>query len=859
MKSEPKLILNSEQDLEREFTMISTQLADIKTDWNMRINALKRMQAIITSGGPSFENFISLFLKFINPLSVQLNDLRSAIVKEAAKTASIAAQTLGDSFENCAERLGDTLFRVLNSGTKIIADTGHQCLLEIIDAVTCWRLIPKTVEQYTNKNASIRIRASQYLKMMLEKYPVELFEYACSIKNGFIEMVEQGLTLAVADAAADARAFGRQAFLAYRNLYPDRANRLFIRFDSSVQRAFGDIQGAIQVSAALTSNTPKRSTSAKGPRTSLKSPVVKNKQPREPTFTEESPKLPEKIINSPKRVKSALPNGLPKLNEKKKEVVLKAEAEMSMKTMPESAFKTISDYGSTGGSANIGDLIRPPPTKERKPELEIPEKANIEDPITKFEFIIEKTYHENWSTRLNSFERLAKQFKDTDRDVYIELLSNYQDLWEKFIMAHIEHINDSNFKVSVASLESLKTTVELFPEKVSFSLEKLIPKLIACMGDNNNNVSTKGNELIELILDIYIPEDLLTLLLRYSPAEMKPRTKAKLIEFYETLARSSTDFFSSQLNAKQFITRLIALLKDNTNRQSIQQIVATIETSIEANPNTTLNAVADLPPQDLAFFRRCLQDVGSSLEADIRAFMRRSTPVENTKQEETKQNSAIKTIINQCQASGAVRYDGLKKIQKLNETNSDSSIWTDNLGSIVKACLECLNDEALSIRDCALQVLKEIFRNHSTGLADIIKECLTSLAKGFYFEERHMLQTTEEAIEELICTQNPSILIPILLEFIAKEEIPAIQAFIRQLTKAVKRCPADKLSGLMRVVINQMKESFNHSNADVRKSVVFCLVEIHYILREGFDIYLEELSPSQQKLVTIYIQRRILT
>lgn len=635
----------------------------------MRINALKRMQTIITTTGPSFDSFPALFLKFIAPLSVQLNDLRSAIVKEAAKTASLAAQILGDNFENCADRLTDTLFKVLNSGTKIIADTAHSSLLEILEAVACWRLIPKTIEQLTNKNPSIRVRSCQYLVIMLENYPAELFEYACSIKSGFLEMIEQGLNLVVSDAAAEARSYGRQAFLAYRNLYPDRANRLFSRFETSAQRAFGDIIAAVPISPNPASNTPKRSNSAKAPRPSIRSPVIKSGKARESNLTEESPKPPEKLINSPKRVKSALPNPNPlppKAFEKKKERVLKNSSE--------SISKNFDDTGSTGGSSNLLDAVRSPPIKERKPELEIPEKTIIEDPVTKLEFLIEKTYNENWSTRNSAFERLAKQFKDADKDIYIDLLSNYQDLWEKFITTLIEHINDSNFKVSTSSLESLKSTIELFPEKVSFSLEKLIPRLLNCMGDNNANVSSKGNELIELILDIYIPEDLLTLLLRYSPSEMKPRTKTKLIEFYETLARTSTDYFSSQLNAKTFVNKLINLLKDNTQRLLITQVVAAVEAGIEANPNTTFAAICELPPQDLAFFRRCLQDVNSNLEADIRSFMRRSQPAENSKTEESKHNSIIKTIVQQCQASGAVRYDGLKKIQKLNESNNDSAL-----------------------------------------------------------------------------------------------------------------------------------------------------------------------------------------
>ena len=50
-----------------------------------------------------------------------------------------------------------------------------------------------------------------------------------------------------------------------------------------------------------------------------------------------------------------------------------------------------------------------------------------------------------------------------------------------------------------------------------------------------------------------------------------------------------------------------------------------------------------------------------------------------------------------------------------------------------------------------------------------------------------------------------------------------------------------------------------HEHADVRKSVVFCLVEIHcvvmddQIFSEGF---LAKLNQSQQKLVDIYVQRK---
>ena len=50
-----------------------------------------------------------------------------------------------------------------------------------------------------------------------------------------------------------------------------------------------------------------------------------------------------------------------------------------------------------------------------------------------------------------------------------------------------------------------------------------------------------------------------------------------------------------------------------------------------------------------------------------------------------------------------------------------------------------------------------------------------------------------------------------------------------------------------------------NANADVRKSVVFCLVEIHSVLQNNElfqQAFANKLNQSQQKLVDIYITRK---
>lgn len=59
-----------------------------------------------------------------------------------------------------------------------------------------------------------------------------------------------------------------------------------------------------------------------------------------------------------------------------------------------------------------------------------------------------------------------------------------------------------------------------------------------------------------------------------------------------------------------------------------------------------------------------------------------------------------------------------------------------------------------------------------------------------------------------------------------------------------------------------LAEAINHANADVRKCCVFALVEVHAAVSKVdkqafYKEHMARLNPSQQKLVEIYIKRKI--
>jgi CLIP-associating protein 1/2 len=71
----------------------------------------------------------------------------------------------------------------------------------------------------------------------------------------------------------------------------------------------------------------------------------------------------------------------------------------------------------------------------------------------------------------------------------------------------------------------------------------------------------------------------------------------------------------------------------------------------------------------------------------------------------------------------------------------------------------------------------------------------------------------------------------------------------------VHRLPSEELMAKLPSFLPVLFDAFGNQNAEVRKTVVFCLVEIYIVLGKAFVPYLGSLSSTQLRLVTIYANR----
>jgi CLIP-associating protein 1/2 len=193
----------------------------------------------------------------------------------------------------------------------------------------------------------------------------------------------------------------------------------------------------------------------------------------------------------------------------------------------------------------------------------------------------------------------------------------------------------------------------------------------------------------------------------------------------------------------------------------------------------------------------------------------------------------------------------LQKIAKLLR-EPGAAFPTSTVDRIVFGVVSCLDDAAVSVRDVALHAFKDVIVSQ--------KHLLSSESKHALFSR--LLDLASDAVapipapldffaSQVDATELLSLLEPVL----ARGADSNLHAAVKMVSKAVLRLDHSTLLPLVHRVLPGLYSAFKHQNADVRKAVVFCLVDMYSVLGDDMTPFLSELNTSQLRLVTIYINR----
>lgn len=238
-KSVEAIKVYSEKELIREIEKIASTLVPEK-DWSVRIAAMQRVEGLVYGGAADYPSFRGLLKHLVGPLSTQLSDRRSTIVKQACHLLCFLSKELLGDFEACAETFIPVLFKLVVITVLVIAESSDNCIKTMLRNCKASRVLPRIVDCAKNdRNAILRARCCEYALLMLEHWP-DAPEMQRSA-----DLYEDLIRCCVADAMSEVRSTARMCYRMFAKTWPDRSRRLFSSFDPAIQRIINEEDGGM--------------------------------------------------------------------------------------------------------------------------------------------------------------------------------------------------------------------------------------------------------------------------------------------------------------------------------------------------------------------------------------------------------------------------------------------------------------------------------------------------------------------------------------------------------------------------------------------------------------------------------------
>ena len=211
-------------------------------------------------------------------------------------------------------------------------------------------------------------------------------------------------------------------------------------------------------------------------------------------------------------------------------------------------------------------------------------------------------------------------------------------------------------------------------------------------------------------------------------------------------------------------------------------------------------------------------------------------------------------------ASPQRKVAALADVRRL-AASAPKALWADCFAQLLVALLEALADADVAVREAALLALRDLALHQPAlcgeYLSLVAPRALAALRDG----EAAVSAAADAALDALFSKVDAQRCVDALRPLLpaagaAPAAVPASAArVVRCLSAAVQRAKPAPLQAALPALLPPLFAAFNAETADVRKAVVFCLVDLYLAIGEPLMPSLAPLSSAQAKLLQIYIQR----
>ncbi|TPX70802.1 hypothetical protein SpCBS45565_g01502 [Spizellomyces sp. 'palustris'] len=211
------IALPNDAALDHELRLIheTFQGRETEDNWTAREAALMKLSAIAKGSGtlPSFFGNAKQYLK--GPFESALTSERTKLIRTAMRVVGDLAETFQERFEGLADLTLKSVLKLASRANRVVVQTARETVITGIKAAGLISFIPALSEAQGSPSKSLRETAMECIVISLNHNPAK------KLQNQ-VNAIETAIGAGILDPVPTVRDWARQAFEAYKRVYPSR-------------------------------------------------------------------------------------------------------------------------------------------------------------------------------------------------------------------------------------------------------------------------------------------------------------------------------------------------------------------------------------------------------------------------------------------------------------------------------------------------------------------------------------------------------------------------------------------------------------------------------------------------------------
>ncbi|KAL0035610.1 hypothetical protein WJX79_002530 [Trebouxia sp. C0005] len=646
----PPIWVDSARELKAEIEKLVLAL-DEKQEWTKRIEALLQLESLVRGGAAGLEGFLEMLKPLRQPLTVQLNDRRSAVSKQACRILGLLSAALGAGFDMYALYFLPIIFKITVITVQVMAEAADLCCHTLVHHCPSPRLLKPIADAVcTDKNAKLRQCCAKYMLQVLEDWDME----TC-IKG--LDLVEATIRSAAQDSSSETRSIGRSMYAAYVRAIPDKGQAFLRRMDTALQEKLSQaIQTYIpgQYQPLIADQQPNLSKVAlpaactlplpPSPTPPSRPPSGRSTQSRAGAVSEEASfsqtpghtapakKSSRKSVggnalrvlsgatqnaafDSAEAVRAPQSAKRVALHEQLAVPVIEAAQQLQhgQSHQPQHAHTDATYYGGMERLPGVANDSSAPAETSGQSHLNDGAGLTAGSVLT-----MASSAGSDWKAKLDMFVAMQHLLQQATGPAWPDFAG-----WsEKLVQIMLEHVGDPHFKVAHAALDAVQACLQHHASMLEASLDRLLPLLAHRIIDPKEAIRNAAVGCLECALELYPVELCLPQLARSLDTVKAAKGRTALLEVFTGNCGQAVTTAAALPALRVWVGRVATLVGDRNAevRRAACQALHLVYTRMDGP--TLLTHVAHASPPDQMTLRRALTPMLPNLDAQLVPYSR---------------------------------------------------------------------------------------------------------------------------------------------------------------------------------------------------------------------------------------------